>query len=131
MHGAMLTGDDKEYALAGRNLRAEKAHLGARRRSHLAKCSGRAHISKTRTIGASKVRLMTKLCLPDWACSRCSASQSQVALPPACLINFAISVAASGEGRDETISIVVLPFASLKVTVTRKSAGRSSLPPWS
>ena len=92
--------------------------------SHFARCSGLVHISNTRAIGASNVRLMTKRGLPVATSSRCSASRSHVALPPACLMCFAISAAASGDGSVKIISIVVLPFASLNVTVTRKSGRR-------
>jgi hypothetical protein len=50
--------------------------------SHFARCSGFVHISNTRAMGASKVRLMTKVRLPVVASSRCSAKRSHVACRP-------------------------------------------------
>src|SRR5574343_1595716 len=77
--------------------------------NHFEKCLGLVHISKTTSIGALKERLITNRSFPEISFARYSASLSQVASPPAFLINFLVDSAASGVGSVILISIFVLP----------------------
>src|SRR5476649_450497 len=97
----------------------------------LAMCAGWVHISNISASGASKLRLMTKRSWSARRLARYSASRSQVALPPACLMNTRVCAAASAVGRRMLMSMRVLPSTSSNSTVTRNIGGWSALPPWS
>src|SRR3569623_1264391 len=91
--------------------------------SHCEKCFGLVHISNIRSRGAAKLRLITNCSLPDDVFSRYSASRSQVASPPAPLMNLRVCSAASGVGNAIRISYLVFPLCSENSTVTRKRGG--------
>src|SRR4051812_11284888 len=104
------------------------------------KCSGLVHIWYMSAIGASNERLMTNRSLAASVEDKCSASRSQVALPPTFLMKARVSAAACGVGSAMVISILVFgfvfglvfgpvfgwlsPSSSVNCTVTRNIGGR-------